>query len=59
VPRLEGNRVRDEDINFLDALELFLSLFIPMRGIMPGSMITEVNYCFLDLWLIEAKFELN
>ena len=58
-PRLEGSLVTEDDINFLDALELSLSLVDAIRGIIPGSTMTDVNCYFLDLELIELNLLLN
>lgn len=58
MPKLDGNLVTDDDMNFLCANEppLEKSLYFllhNMGNIIPGSIITDVNYCFLsiDLWL--------
>ena len=48
-PRLEGSLVTEDEINFFYALELSLSFVYAIRGIMPGSIMTDVNYYFLDL----------
>lgn len=48
-PRLEGSLVTEDEISFLDALELSLSFADTIRGIIPGSIMTDVNCYFLDL----------